>query len=84
MIKKLISLIPMLMLVSPLALLAQDTTSLVSTTSVTQSTWYAQPWVWLVGGIILLLILIAIFSGGRKASSTDRVTVTKTVRTDSE
>ncbi|MBS1761621.1 MAG: hypothetical protein JSR00_01990 [Bacteroidetes bacterium] len=73
----------MLMLVFPAALLAQDSTSAVSTTTVTQTTWYTQPWVWLVGGVIVLLLLIAIFSGGKKTSS-DKVVITKTVRTESE
>ncbi|MEO5966754.1 MAG: hypothetical protein ABIP68_05615 [Ferruginibacter sp.] len=80
---KLINLAALLMLLSPLALFAQDSTSVTTTSTLTESTWYAQPWVWLVGGVVLLLLLIAIFSGGKK-SSTDRVTVTKTVRSESE
>ena len=80
---KLIRLTAILMLLSPLSLLAQDSTNVTTTSTITQSTWYAQPWVWLVGGVVLLLLLIAIFSGGKK-STTDRVIVTKTVRTESD
>ena len=70
-------------------LAAQDT--LVSTnkvaTTTTEEQWYLQPWVWIVGGAVLLLILIAMFSGNKNnvpAGRTDRVTVTKTVRTETD
>jgi len=52
-----------------------------------ESLWYMQPWVWVVGGVALLLILIALFSGGRKNkanSRTDKVIITKTVRTETD
>jgi hypothetical protein len=66
--------------------LAQDST--ITTTMTTDETlWYMQPWVWVVGGIALLLILISLFSGGRKnnaKSRTDKVIITKTVRTESD
>ena len=47
--------------------------------------WYTQPWVWIVGGIILLLIIIALVSRNRSvdAGRTDKVTYTKTTSTDS-
>ncbi|MEO6488899.1 MAG: hypothetical protein ABIO04_03075 [Ferruginibacter sp.] len=61
---------------------AQDSAVSSSTTSTstttTERTWYAEPWVWIVGGVILLLIIIALTRGGGR---TDRVTITKT-RTD--
>ena len=28
------------------------------------STWYAQPWVWIVGGAVFILLLVAIVRGG--------------------
>lgn len=70
---------------------AQDTTiSTTSTTatSSTESVWYMQPWAWIAGGIALLLILVALFSGGSKknkpVSRTDKVIITKTVRTETD
>ena len=76
------------------ALLAQDSSSSSSSSTVTThtttetQTWYTEPWVWVVGGIILLIILIALFRGNNTVSSTDtvssgdKVTVTKTTSTD--
>lgn len=59
-----------------------------TSTSITQSdTWYTQPWVWVVGGAILLLIIIALTRGGGGSDTTgrsDKVTVTKSVRTDTD
>ncbi len=73
---------------SPLFLFAQDTTYSTSTTVNSESLWYLQPWVWVVGGVILLLLLIALFSGGSKknknTSRTDKVIITKTVRTETD
>lgn len=48
--------------------------------------WYASPWVWVIGAAVFILLLVALLSGGRggSASSTDRVTVTKTVERDSD
>jgi len=57
--------------------LAQDSTASSSsstttnTTTTTTEVWYTQPWVWIVGGAVLLLIIIALVRGG---NSTDRVT----------
>ena len=28
------------------------------------STWYTQPWVWVVGGAIFILLLVALLRGG--------------------
>ena len=49
--------------------------------------WYTSPWVWVVGAAVFILLLIALLRGGggtnrTDASSTDRVTVTKTVERD--
>jgi cell division protein FtsW (lipid II flippase) len=29
--------------------------------------WYAQPWVWVVGGAVFILLLVAILKSGKKA-----------------
>ncbi|MEO6071490.1 MAG: hypothetical protein ABIN57_04145 [Chitinophagaceae bacterium] len=73
---------------------AQDSTSstMSSTKSVTTSTqtenWYSSPWVWLVGAAVFILLLIALTRGSSSKrtdnSSTDRVTVTKTVSRDTD
>ncbi len=28
--------------------------------------WYAQPWVWIIGGAIFILLLVALLKSGRK------------------
>jgi hypothetical protein len=57
-----------------------------TTTTVTthQSTyWYSSPWVWVLGAAIFILLLVALLRGGSKDTSTsDRVTVQKTVTRD--
>lgn len=78
-----------------LVLMAQDSTSTATSTTSTKSTtsvsinesgeWYTQPWVWLVGAAVFILLLVALLRGGGSSRSsgtahTDRVTVTKTVR----
>lgn len=56
--------------------------STVTTTTHSESqTWYTQPWVWIVGGAVFVLLLIALLRGSGK---TDRVSVTKTTTTDSD
>jgi hypothetical protein len=68
---------------------AQDSTTTAvstSTTSTTSETWYAEPWVWIVGGAVLLLLIVALTRGnkGDRSGRTDRVTVTKSVKTDTD
>jgi uncharacterized integral membrane protein len=57
-----------------------------STTVTTEQTWYTQPWVWIVGGAVLLLLIVALMRGNNNDSSTrsDKVTVTKSVKTDTD
>lgn len=48
---------------------AQDSTSTSRSTTITKETttttdWYMQPWVWAVGGAVLLIILVALLRGG--------------------
>jgi len=68
------------------AVLAQDaqggggaTTTTVTKTETT--TWYTNPWVWVIGAAVFILLLVALLRGGSKgsASASDRLTVTKTV-----
>lgn len=75
---------------------AQDSTS--STTSTSSSTertiensenWYASPWVWIVGAALFILLLVALTRGGSSrrttdATNSDRITVTKSVRRDTD
>jgi len=67
---------------------AQDSTvtavTQTSSTS-TQQTWYAEPWVWVVAGAVLILLIVALTRGNKGDSSgrTDKVTVTKTTSSES-
>jgi hypothetical protein len=70
-----------------LALWAQDSASSSvtvhkETTTTTTSNWYAQPWVWIVGGAVFILILIALLRGN--SSSTDKEVSRTTVIKDRE
>ena len=72
-----------------LSTVAQDTSRSITTTTTTNSEplWYLQPWVWVVGGIILLLLLVSLFGGKKKdknSTRTDKVIITKTVRTETD
>ena len=70
------------------ALIAQDaqpgsTSSTTVTKHETTTYWYASPWVWVVGAAIFILLLVALLKGsGRSSSTSDRVSVTKTVSRD--
>ncbi len=79
-----------LMLLAGVYSFAQDATgsSQSSTTHTTTTTtapdtttmWYTSPWVWVIGGVVLLIILIAAFSGKNKSTSE----VTRTTRVTTE
>jgi hypothetical protein len=75
-------------------LMAQDNTG-GGSTSETKSidisvnkteSWYASPWVWVIGAAVFILILVALLSGGSRSKTvgSDRVTVTKTVERDTD
>jgi hypothetical protein len=34
--------------------------------SVKKENWYAQPWVWIVGGAVFILLLVALMRGGSR------------------
>jgi len=56
---------------------SQSSSSSTTRTTTTEHTeWYTAPWVWVVGGAVLILLLVAILSGGR--SSSGRTTITRT------
>lgn len=74
---------------------AQDSTSSSSSSTTTTRTenvdnWYASPWVWVVGAALFILLLIALLRGNSSRTATsdtgrsDKVTVTKSVRTDTD
>jgi hypothetical protein len=68
---------------------SESSGSVTHSTTTTTSNWYAQPWVWVIGAIALILLLVALLrgnSGGAAASAsrTDKVTVSKTSSTDSD
>ena len=67
---------------------AQDSTVTASTqtTTTTEKTWYGEPWVWIVGGAVLILIIVALTRGnkGNSTGRTDKVTVTKTTSSETD
>jgi hypothetical protein len=61
-----------------------ETTVKVTKSNETQ-TWYTIPWVWAIGAVLLIILLMLLFRGNRGTSSAgERVTVTKTVSRDSD
>lgn len=46
-------------------------------TTTTTTVWYTQPWVWVIGGAVFLIILIALLRGG---STTDKEVRTTVIR----
>ena len=69
---------------------SQDSTRTTTHTTTTEHhEWYTIPWVWVVGGIAVILLFIALINSGRRSSSrtttvTDTATGTKTVTTDND
>lgn len=66
-------------------LFAQDSTSTSRSTSVTTETtttneWYTEPWVWVVGGAVLIIILVALLRGN--SSKDKEVTRTTVIKDD--
>ena len=61
---------------------AQEATTQKQTRVKTTTTeWYVQPWAWIAGGAVFLLILVALL---RRKGSSDKVTVTRTVQREGE
>ena len=80
------SLALLLFFISCIALAQDSTKSVKSVLTNDEELWYMQPWVWVVGGVALLLLLIALFSGKKNKGTnrTDKVIITKTVRTETD
>lgn len=78
----------LLSLTSVITWAQEQTSTAVSTTetnTATESTvWYTEPWVWVVGGAVLVLLIVALTRGNSSSASgrTDKVTVTKTTTSD--
>ena len=55
-------------------------TSTSSETLPTNNDWMSNPWIWVGGGIVLLLILIAVFSSRSSGNSSEikRTSITRT------
>lgn len=48
------------------------------TTETTTTEWFSEPWVWVVGGAVLLIILVALLRGsGSSTKEVSRTTVIK-------
>jgi glucan phosphoethanolaminetransferase (alkaline phosphatase superfamily) len=66
---------------------AQDstiqTTQQVNKTT-TETSTHIEPWVWVAGGAVLIIILVALLRGNKSSGTTDKVTVTKTVTRDTD
>ena len=56
----------LLALVLPLINFAQDKKIDIDINKKDSSQWYTQPWVWIVGGAIFILLLVALLRGGRR------------------
>ena len=55
---------------------AQDQTVTTKTTETTSTQWYSSPWVWVAGGAVFIIILVALMRGNSSTSET-RTTVIK-------
>ncbi len=78
----------LLTLIAGLAWAQESTSTAVSTTATSTSEttmWYTEPWVWVVGGAVLVLLIVALTRGNSSTATgrTDKVTVTKTTTSDS-
>lgn len=49
-------------------------TKITTETTTTTTDWYAQPWVWIVGAAVLIIVLVALLRG----NNTDSREVTRT------
>jgi len=64
-------LLSLLMICSSITIFAQDKQDKkvdvnINLNKGNDSQWYAQPWVWIVGGAVFILLLVALLKSGRK------------------
>lgn len=59
----------------PMMVQAQDTTAARGGDS--SGSWYRQPWIWVVGAVLFLLLIIAILRGSNKQVTNEQSTVTR-------
>ena len=79
---KMLALVLFLTLLNTLTFAQDSGGSVTTTTTHTETqTWYMQPWVWIVGGAVFILLLIALVRGGGRS---DRISVKKTTTTDTD
>ena len=57
----------LLTLIIPLMNFAQDKKIEIDINKKDDSQWYTQPWVWIVGAAVFILLLVALLRGGRRA-----------------
>lgn len=55
-----------LMLLFTMKVFAQDKKVDIDVNIGKHSVWYQQPWVWIVGGAIFILLLVALLRGGKR------------------
>ena len=65
-----------------LALLAQDPTQekssqTTTTKTTTTESWYVQPWVWVVGAAVFVILIVALVRGNSSSNTETRTTVIK-------
>jgi hypothetical protein len=51
--------------------------STTSSSSSMSETWYTEPWVWIVGALVFILLLVALTRGGRSSRDVHRTTTVK-------
>lgn len=74
----------LMLIVMNIAAFAQDAgsqgaevTKTTTTSTSTSDNWYAAPWVWVVGAIVVILILFALIRGGSSTSDRSSTTIIK-------
>jgi len=75
--KKILNFVAALLLMMTSAFVwAQDSTGSSTTVTTTETTtttteWYTQPWVWIAGGAVFIIILVALLRGNSSKDKTE-------------